>query len=196
MHLNLRIPAMFHRDYRQDIDHHSKSWEVRITKVALPFLALYPPLVRPVALATSSLRIYKAPNLPNQLIAICAAVAFIFYPAAGFAITTLQDCANNVIQIYGALHNEQARMAVVEIINLANNILYLSTMVSSQMGLQLASMTFQIIVGGIYCTHEFNKGKWLEGGSCALLTSLYFRDGLTMAKEFKESLQLIENSDP
>ena len=182
MNINLRVPKVFHRDYRQDFDSTSKRWAIRLTRIALPFLTLYKPLARPVAIAASSLRAYNSSGWIGKVAAISSVAGFILFPAAGYAVTTLQDSAGNITRIYGALREKRKQDAALETLYLANNIFYLATMLCFGAKLQLASLAVQVVVSGLSSASEFKKDNCLEASACALFTALRIHQAIPLAQ--------------
>lgn len=182
MPISLRIPSIFHRDYRNDFKHNLDKYEVRVAKAALPFLALYTPLVRPISLVTSALRVYHNQNLTDRMISISTFAAFVLLPPIGYAITTLQDSVGNVSRICCYVKDKQVKAAALEIVCLANNIFYLATMITCNVELRLASLAVQVIVGGLGAKLEFQQDRWLEGSAALIMTAIQIKIGFPLAQ--------------
>ena len=185
MQIRFKVPqSQFfqRRDYRNDFKYNFDKFEARVLQTALPFLALYGPAARPLAIFQSAIRVYHNNNLPDRVASVAALAGFIFLPVAGYAITTLQDTAGNVTRIYKFVKEEKVKDTALEVLLFANNIFYLVTIFYASMELRLASLSIQILVSGISAKSELQKGHWIEGGAAVAMGALQIKAAIPLGQ--------------
>lgn len=184
MQIRLTIPkfSFSFRDFRNDFKHNVEKDLARVLQTALPFLALYDPAARPLAIFQGTIRVLHTNNLPDRAVSVAALAGFILFPVAGYAITTLQDTAGNITRIYKLTKDKKVKEIALEVVYLANNVFYLATIFYAKVELRLASLTIQILVSGISAKTELGKGNWLEGGAALAMGALQFKAAIPLGR--------------
>lgn len=179
-----RVPNFFHRDWRNDFKNHNFQADVvRGAQLLLPFAALYSPCALPISMAASAMRVYHNNSLPDRVLAVAATAAYFFNPSLGYAITTVQDSIGNIARICQDVKKRQWKAIALEVAALANNILYLATLVTCRPEVQLVSLSAQILMSGIASTLSFREGYKLESAANALMGAIQFKAALPFAQQ-------------
>ncbi len=182
---NIKEPIYFHKDYRNDLSHQNDKTKLlnkaqRVALVALPFISLYKPFGKTLAIGTSAARtftcsvellssisdgdIYKVgKSFLNTTIAVSSIAGTILLHPIGMLITTGQDLALNGYHLFQAMTSGNKDKIIQETLQLANNIFYLLTMTNGSLEYKVLSLVCQVILGGHSSIKELKKGNYLEG---------------------------------
>lgn len=207
-------PEYFHRDYENDLppvngkdqakDYFSQA--ARITSVALPFISLYRPIGKPLAIVTGLSRactsIYQcisfssgqsseiAKSLLDTTLAVASVAGTVFLHPVGMLIASGHDIGFNVYRIYGAIKNRDTFEAMKQTLQMANNTFYLFTMMYVSLELQIASLSIQVIVGSVSSISQFKKGNWLEGSADLLMAAIRVNQVVPQVQQLKRKWEI------
>jgi hypothetical protein len=179
-------PGYYHREYKNDIHAEplaEQSWQAqckRVGLVALPFLSLYKPLSFPLALVMGGLRtVTSISQLISALkegnaqaikyamlqtaIAVIALTATIIAHPLGMLISTAHDLMIEVSQLASHLRSGEQRKAMENCLHIVSNALYLALFLQGGLGIALAFLAVQILLGLYHSCGEFRRGNYLEG---------------------------------
>ncbi len=192
--LDIKSPNYFHRDYKNDLaeceDKNSVLNQMqRVGLVALPFISLYKPFGKTLAIGTSAARVlscsvelisaikeadaYKlSKSIANTALAISSIAGTILLHPIGMLITTGHDLTLNGHRLIQAIVSGKNDKAIQEIIQLANNIFYLLTMTHGGLEYQILSLACQVILGSHSSIKELKEGNYLEFAGHALMTAI------------------------
>lgn len=198
-------PHYYHREYLNDLTnncvgnkikdiksffHEENLYESagRITRVALPFLALTS-LSRPISLGMGAVRVWTSANklisdlhsnkkrdlsldFLQTVISVAAFVASIFAHPIGIVVTTSQDIIFELKDLVDAIEKNDKVAALVSITKIINNSLYLALICCGGLELSIASYTMQAIMLVISSVDDFKKGNKLEAYGNLLLSAV------------------------
>ena len=202
--LEINTPEYYYRQFNNDIPTTNKSDAChplqRVTLVALPFLSLYAPLARPIALCSDSCRVifnlkdlfvgqkdYKTFSI--DLIKTAASTTALFcslmFLPMGLLITTCQDIFINLGGINTLLNRGETKAAYEKIAQMTVSLLYLGLFFSGSLELLVVSLFLQVLWTGYNSMDELEKNNYLEAFGHLLMT---FVRGYQLAPKF-EALQ-------
>lgn len=211
--LSLKTPEYFHRDYENDLptheDKHTWAYQTqRVVHVALPFISLYKPIGTALAIGSSSSRVLSSSfelasainegdtakigkAVLNKTLAISSIAGTVFLNPLGMFITSAHDFSINGYHLYQAIASGEHDKVTQETIQLANNTLYLLTMIYGGLEIQILSLACQVVLGGYSSVKDFNEGNYLEFTGHALMAAIRVNQMYDQIQvlQYKRSLQ-------
>lgn len=195
----LNIPSYFYREYSHDFPEQENgsdysSQALRIFQTALPFITLYQPIGRMLALGlgitrtittfNQSLAAQDSKGISQSLfhtsLALGSVAGTIFLHPLGMFIATTQDLGLNCTQIYESLCKGEMLETSKQMMHITNNSFYLMMILHGSVELQLASLAIQVLVEGSSSLEEFSKGNTLEAlghlGMCTIRMNQSIRE--------------------
>lgn len=211
----LTEPAYYHREYSNDIrkKDSDNAWihqAQRAALVALPFISLYKPLSFPLSLATGSMRAFTSIaqllenmrrgdsyNIPYAMvqtaISVIAVVGTIFAHPFGMVISTTHDLSIEIAQLIDNLKAGQYPKAMEHCLNVVNNALYLALFINGGLGITIASLGMQILIGLYHSQAELKRGRYLEATGHLCMSMIRGRQ-LSGHLQILQTKQYIRNS--
>lgn len=189
--LEIKEPEYYYRQFNNDIPPHATNKEddchlvQRVALAALPFLTLYAPLGRGVALCSDSCRVIfnlkdlfsgstDCKNLSINLIKTAASATALFcsllFLPVGLLITTCQDILINLGEVNTLLNQNQTKAAYEKIAQMTISLLYLGLFFSGSLELLVVSLFLQVLWTGYNSVDEFEKANYLEAFAHLLMT--------------------------
>jgi len=182
-HQSLMAPAYYHREYENDLPKEKmeeESLAKRVTLVALPFIALYTPIGKPLTIALDSMRgITSYMNFSNAcsgedfslmaksglqvVVAVAALGATILAHPLGLLITTGHDIFIGTVDATQHFLTGDYQQSLENLAGVANSSLYLAMIATNSLSLIVLSLAVQISMGACKSISEFQKGRMIEG---------------------------------
>jgi len=193
--LNIKSSSYFHRDYKNDLPKKDDKNIIlnqvqRVGLVALPFISLYKPFGKTLAIGTSTARALScSAELISSIksgcdsqkiskaaldtaLAISSIAGTILLHPLGMLITTGHDLTLNSYHIFQAIVEGNNDKLLQETLNMANNIFYLLTMTHGSLEYQILSLACQAILGSYSSFKEFKKGNYFEFTAHVLMSAI------------------------
>lgn len=178
--ISLQDPAYFDGSL---IDQpHTDSLVMRIGCVALPFIALYRPCGRVIALVMGAVNALSASGkwaerkdgkaLCTTVIAIIAFAGTLFMHPLGLAIAALHDAGCDLVRVWTSPGEWEALLSCLQ------HLCYLGTMLMGSVEVVVVSLLFSMLMEAVRSRGEWRDGRFLEASAHALMSLVRGAQGL------------------
>lgn len=181
--------VFYTRNYSNDLpDEYSPENVIkRIALASIPFLTLHQSFKYPVSLISGGMRVYNNESLVGIVIAIIALAGAIFEHRIGMGVTTIHDI---IIEVTKLIEADDWEKALICIIKLANNLLFLALITWGGLELSIISLMFQGVLNLIEARDEFEKDHWIEGTAKLLMGTVRLKQGFSQYGHLKRQREI------